>query len=252
MSRNQEKAPTMESLYLQTQDENKGLRVGTSAFTMVELLVVIAILAILMALLSPALKSARDAAKSIQCINSLRQLALATQQYCNDNNGLFPESYRPVYFESYGCYFLPLIDPVYGGPYLKHSGWCTVGQEGKRGTPFFCLANKAATTGGGDGWTNYAYNTNLTDPPCPIDKIRRPALILLYKDSFDGVSGTFYREYGNRYGTSSWGQAFPVHRNGQNVVFVDGHSEFLVTEPRPAMPNPDCVALKGEMFWPLE
>ena len=65
-------------------------RVKTKIFTLIELLIVIAMIAILASMLLPALNKARESAKSISCLNNLKQIGTFANLYANDYNSYMP------------------------------------------------------------------------------------------------------------------------------------------------------------------
>jgi prepilin-type N-terminal cleavage/methylation domain-containing protein len=70
------------------------------AFTLIELLVVIAIIAILAALLLPALTQAKARAWSVRCVSNLRQINVAMRLYADEYNELYPESGTTIHWDS--------------------------------------------------------------------------------------------------------------------------------------------------------
>ena len=79
-------------------------------FTLIELLVVIAVIAILAAMLLPALQSAKDRARTTFCANSLQQLGLAYQQYLLVNEGVPPYTERWFGGWAERCYYPQLFE----------------------------------------------------------------------------------------------------------------------------------------------
>ncbi len=131
---------------------------GNKGFTLIELLVVVAIIALLAALLIPAIGMVRGQAKQAQCLNNLRQLGIGMQIYAGDNDGCVPAPQVPAP-DSWGPPVMPYWGMWYGfiEPYLSKDivgaplYWCSAGS--------FTLKEVRAMGGAYAASSSYGMNT---------------------------------------------------------------------------------------------
>ena len=126
-----------------------------SGFTLIELLVVIAIIAILAAMILPAMAKAKDKAKGVHCINNQKQLTVAWIMYAGDNNDALPRNAGAFQVG------LSMSDPL-----LKNGGWC----HGEMGTQYGANEISASDTGLIKAGTLWPYAKSLGIYKCPADK----------------------------------------------------------------------------------
>ena len=213
-------------------------RRSVPAFTLIELLVVIAIIAILAAMLLPALAQAKDKGKAIACSNNLRQLIIATTIYEDEQKAL------PIGYPS-GSESLDIVWYLTLQPYVGRS-YSTLAQTNK---VFMC---PSSPIGGYFGFLTYGQNDyiNCGQPHImSLKNIPHPSWTIMFGET-DGYDACVYADTdpygGNVCYRHSGGNEHSVLSNvaieggvanakpkigRANLVFLDSHVELRKNSP---------------------
>jgi len=212
------------------------------AFTLIELLVVIAIIAIVAALLLPALGKAKSCGQAVRCLNNQKQLQLAWQMYHEDNNDTLVANFARGNYGSVPTYYSTSNSWVAGAA-LRDSTGAGIRQGAlwhytRNEQIYRCPSDKTLWPYGAqraprpwnvalDIYMNGRWNDEVYPIPVKASQIRQPVRSFTFIDEEETLltSGVFVL----REAQESFWWTVPAARDrggGANLAFADGHAEF--------------------------
>jgi prepilin-type N-terminal cleavage/methylation domain-containing protein/prepilin-type processing-associated H-X9-DG protein len=204
------------------------------AFTLIELLVVISVIAVLAAMLTPAVTTSAAQARATKCLQQLRQIGAAVNLYANDNSGELPASRHQGVLKSW----VQVIRPYAGGKILYR---CPDDPNLKRDRSY--AINDLLTAGAATG-ANYTRRQNIPSAS---------QTIYLAETQANYVTSDHFH-FGGEEGAASPESfiaqvAAERHRGSANYLFADGHAAALqwsevmkkLTEPGDCFVNPGAA-----------
>lgn len=193
-------------------------------FTVLELLGVVIVSACLIGILVPVVQSARTKARGVRCIANLQQLYKGLHLYANDHLGRLPfaqeknaagETTRNLGFMDFG----PQLRPYMNTPTFGYS------------EPYLCPEDRENRGGVGWGYYGFSYGSN-NEIGIGYNNL---------KNNWQQASKTFLLADANRgiiYRAEPHRNQAPRHRKGSNVIFGDGHIEWLPGNLPTSLENP--------------